>query len=84
MFPDRPNMNFEKVGFINNDVDEETSIYLSIVVTLPWTEICFQRTMVSLENCPQRVQSFQGYQDVDTEKRYSVGNLEKVIDVRIK
>lgn len=54
------------------------------MVTLPWTKICFQRTIVSLGNCPQRVKSFQGYQDVDTEKRYGVGSLEKVIDVRIK
>lgn len=81
MFLDRPNMNFEKVDFINNDIDQATSIHLSIMVTLTWTEIFFQRTIV---NCPQRVQSFQGYQDIDTEKRYGVGNLEKDIDVRIK
>lgn len=55
MFLDRPNMKFEKVGFKNNDVDEATSIHLSIMVTLTWTEIFFQRTIVSLGNCPQRV-----------------------------
>lgn len=79
MFLDRLNMNFEKIGFINNDVDEVTSINLSIMVTLTWTEIFFQRTIVSLGNCTQRVQNFQGYQDVDTEKRYGVGNFKKKI-----
>lgn len=73
MFLDRPNMKFEKVGFKNNDVDEATSIHLSVMMTLTWTEIFFQRTIVSLGNCPQRVQSFQGYQDVDPEKKVWYG-----------
>ena len=67
MFLDRPNMNFEELNIMNNEVDKEALIHLSTMVTVTCIEIFFQRTIVSLENCPQSVHSFQGYQGIDTE-----------------
>ena len=56
MFLVRSSMNFEEVGFANNDVDERSSIHSATMVTLTWIEVFFQKTIVSSRNFPLNFQ----------------------------
>lgn len=84
MFLDRPNINFEEVDFINNDVDEEASVHLSMMVTLTWIEIFFQRKnfskfrKLSPKNPLFKVIKMQTTQDSEAK---GVGSLEKKLQM---